>query len=409
MLVVAPVAPWPAPLSGAQQRVRELIRALCQSHVVDVIITGQQVVDPPDGWSEQMGCRSVVVLREAPPKTSRDPLWGSLPRVVLAMAKAAVGYTAPPVIEHRRPWRLQGYLASLPTRYDAIVAVRMWVSEAVLASRSEPVVLDYDDSVAELLEQDIHRLGHYRRRLLHRLQLAGLRRYEARLARRHAAVAIVRPEDRDRWQSRDHRNIIEVPNGIEIPARRERMPRNDRILFIGAFFHHPNLEALEWLMKKVMPIVWRTRPEVEVIAAGRRPMPDGWQWLRSTAGLQCVESPPELSALYDTAGVVVAPIQSGSGTKIKVLEALANGAPLVATSAGVHGIPATPSVHYMLADAPEAFAQACLAVLENPGSVDAMCAAGYDFVARYSWEEIGRQFRASIDGILRADQDETEG
>jgi glycosyltransferase involved in cell wall biosynthesis len=387
-------------LSGAQQRIHWLIKSLCDEHVVDVVIGAQRRTVPPDDWVRTVGCRSLSVIEEDVPDPRHDPLWGRVPGAISAMAKAAVRQAAPPIIEYRRPRNLQRQLATLPERYDAIVAIRMWVAEAVLASRREPVILDYDDSEAELLEQGILRSGHYKRSALHHLQLIGLRRYEANLPRRHAAVAVVREEDRRRWRDPHDRNVIVVPNGIDIPARRRRAPRHDRILFVGAFFHYPNLEALEWLMKQVMPIVWRTRPDVQVIAAGRRPIPDGWHWLRTTPGLQCMESPDELSDLYDTAGVVVAPIQSGSGTKIKVLEALANGAPLVATAAATHGIPVIPSKHYVRAESPDAFANACLTVLDDPVGAASMCDAGFDLVAQYSWGEIGHRFSQAVARVV---------
>jgi glycosyltransferase involved in cell wall biosynthesis len=93
---------------------------------------------------------------------------------------------------------------------------------------------------------------------------------------------------------------------------------------------------------------------------------------------------------YERAGVVVAPVRSGGGTRLKVLEALASARPLVSTSVGCEGIDVTPGEHLLVEDDPQRFADAVVALIEDPARARALGEAGRErAVERYDWSALG--------------------
>ncbi|HET7097880.1 MAG TPA: glycosyltransferase family 4 protein, partial [Casimicrobiaceae bacterium] len=98
--------------------------------------------------------------------------------------------------------------------------------------------------------------------------------------------------------------------------------------------------------------------------AGSAPAPDVAA-LAGLPGVELVADPVGLAACYAWADLAVVPLTAGGGTRIKLIEAFANGVPVVATSIGVEGIAAMHGVHLLIADAPAAFADACAKVLAD--------------------------------------------
>jgi glycosyltransferase involved in cell wall biosynthesis len=146
------------------------------------------------------------------------------------------------------------------------------------------------------------------------------------------------------------------PNGADrvdpLPMPRRERAEPLRLLFVGAVNYRPNQLGLEWFVRDVLPRV-RERIPVVVDVVGAPP--------RSLAGADAVVQHgrvPSVQPFYERAHAVIVPVLFGSGTRLKVIEAMAYGRPVVATTAGAEGLPVCPGVEYLAADEPEAFAAA---------------------------------------------------
>jgi glycosyltransferase involved in cell wall biosynthesis len=120
---------------------------------------------------------------------------------------------------------------------------------------------------------------------------------------------------------------------------RHMVPNGANLLFVGSYGHPPNRDAALWLASEVFPAILRVRPDARLILAGSGPT----QAILALAG-PSISVPGRLTeqaltAIYDTARVVLAPLRFGAGVKGKILEALSLGVPLVTTSVGAQGIP----------------------------------------------------------------------
>lgn len=154
-----------------------------------------------------------------------------------------------------------------------------------------------------------------------------------------------------------------VPILVTAHRRRERR-RPDTVVFVGNFWHAPNVDALEWFVTAVWPIVTADVPTATLVVAGSHV----WskvEELGEAPGVAVRGYVDDLVALYDEASVVVAPIRYGAGVRGKVCEALADAVPVVSTTVGIEGLDLRPGQDLLVGDEAPAFAAAVIHLLTN--------------------------------------------
>ncbi|MBB5754888.1 glycosyltransferase family 4 protein [Prosthecomicrobium pneumaticum] len=129
-----------------------------------------------------------------------------------------------------------------------------------------------------------------------------------------------------------------------------------RLLFVGHLRYRPNIAAALFLARRLLPLLRRRLPGATLVLAGRAPH----HRVRALAGpgVTLVEGPDDLGSLYAAADVAAVPLRVGGGTRIKVLEAMAAGLPVVATALAVEGLDLEPGRHVLIAERPESFVAA---------------------------------------------------
>jgi GT2 family glycosyltransferase/glycosyltransferase involved in cell wall biosynthesis len=145
------------------------------------------------------------------------------------------------------------------------------------------------------------------------------------------------------------------------------------MLFVGSFRHEPNRVAVDWFVHRVLPLIVEQQPEARLVIAGSDPPPEHvFEGLtRSIRMLGYVDDVREPLGRY---AVFVCPILSGSGVRVKLLEAFAAGIPVVSTVIGAEGLAHRDGDFCALSDDPAGFAERVLAVLENPEKAAGMAA-----------------------------------
>ena len=141
----------------------------------------------------------------------------------------------------------------------------------------------------------------------------------------------------------------------------------DTILFVGNFRHTPNLQGLEFFLEQVLPKVHSRNPQARLIVAGAA-APDAMvgTWIRQ--GVQFLGKVDDIREVLSRYTVFVAPILTGSGIRVKILEAFAAGIPVVSTSLGAEGLGSDEQEIVKIADKPDQFAEATVQLLKNPHS-----------------------------------------
>ncbi len=171
----------------------------------------------------------------------------------------------------------------------------------------------------------------------------------------------------------------------------------DEILFIGGFKHPPNEDAALWLVREIMPIVWRTRPDVRLTIVGDAPT----EAVLALAGklVEVTGFVPDLAPFLARARLCVAPLRYGAGVKGKIVTALQAGVPVVTTAIGNEGIQLRDGEDVLLGETPETLAEAMLRLLGDPALCARLSAAGAAAIDQRFSERLARKQLLEIIGM----------
>jgi len=164
------------------------------------------------------------------------------------------------------------------------------------------------------------------------------------------------------------RQIVVIPIAVDVDEIRpvKRRPGANHILHIGTMYWPPNIDAVTWFVREVYPLVRRERPDVEFDVVGSRP-PEGLRALNGAGlGINVTGYVEDPTPYLEQAALTVVPLRAGGGMRVKILNALAQGVPIVSTTLGAEGIAVTHGEDILLADDPADLAAACLRVLNDP-------------------------------------------
>jgi glycosyltransferase involved in cell wall biosynthesis len=197
-------------------------------------------------------------------------------------------------------------------------------------------------------------------------------------------------------------NCIHLPDYADISAWPEPGPRPEpgRLIFTGAFTYHANYDAARWFVGEVLPRVQERCPDARLTITGDHaglPLPP-------TPGVTLAGFVPDIRPAIAGAWASVVPMRLGGGTRLKILEALALGTPVIATAKGAEGLDAEPGRHLLVADDPQAFADATVALLQDAGLRSRLAENGYRLVAeRYDWQVVAPALLRLVEAVITGD------
>ena len=176
------------------------------------------------------------------------------------------------------------------------------------------------------------------------------------------AVISITDEDGAWFREAGARKVHVMPFGLEF-SELEAVSKVDHVFHFGSMDWEPNVEGVRWLLKEVWPKVLEMNADAQLVLAGRN-MPEEF---KSDSGRNIVVMGEVESAeeFLKRSGVALVPVLSGSGMRIKAVEALGRGLPIVGTSLGVCGLGLKDGVNAQIADSAEAFAQKILLYLDS--------------------------------------------
>jgi glycosyltransferase involved in cell wall biosynthesis len=210
-----------------------------------------------------------------------------------------------------------------------------------VAHAGAPVLLNAHNVEWTVVREAGRRATRRRRRVRFAIDALKLRRLELHLVRRVDGIAAVSDEDADQLRATDPRGRVWVhPNGVDLEAvawSDHVQPAGARLLMTGHLGYLPNIDAALWAAEALMPAARRRLPDAVMTLAGRHPTED-LDPVRGQQHIRIIANPPDISACFAAADVFFAPLRFGSGTRIKVLEALAAGLPVVATPQALSGL-----------------------------------------------------------------------
>jgi glycosyltransferase involved in cell wall biosynthesis len=176
--------------------------------------------------------------------------------------------------------------------------------------------------------------------------------------------------------------------GYYVPAQGPEKPNS--LIFAASLSWYPNISALQFFVREIWPSIKQQCPGAHFCVAGQRPSESLRQWLMEDPDIVVVPSPEDIRPWIARAAVFVCPMLDGGGTKLKILDAMAMGKPVVSTSIGCEGLAVSPGKNIQVADTPEDFANSVQNLLEDLPMRQRLAAAGRKLVEdQYSWDVIG--------------------
>lgn len=389
ILVTLPDTPWPTD-SGKRVRQWANLRALCELGLVDVLVlfSSHAAPQPPPGIVvhrfESVGPQELGYFEAA--------------------TRLAVG--RPWSVARKRWDRVRETIAeNYSGRYDLVwfggIDHAIELHGSVLAGA---VIVDMDDVETEKVRAYLQLpRGRSAAELLTAIQ----RRIElpmwARIQRQ-----VCQRADRVLVCSQDDAQILGTPNAVvlpncypgpsSLPAQIDRSTGS--LLLIGNFAYEPNVDAAEFAVREVLPLVRAKLPDARLRLVGRSGK-EALAGLAGCPGVDVVGPVPATEPELLTAAAVLVPVRWGGGTRVKIAEAFAFGAPVVSTSLGCAGYPVEDGREILIRDDPEGIAEGCLAVMSDPSLSARLAAAGRSLYERsYTPDAIARRVDDLVGGLL---------
>jgi glycosyltransferase involved in cell wall biosynthesis len=219
-----------------------------------------------------------------------------------------------------------------------------------------------------------------------------VKRWEMEVYRNADHVITVTEQDRAILTAEEPElSVGVVPNIHACHSLDEEIPRKpDSLVFVGGFRFDPNVDAMLYFCREVMPLIWRRVPTATLRIVGDSP-PDVVRNLACDR-IEVTGRVPDVYPYLRSSCVSVAPLRYGGGMKGKIGEAMAAGLPVVTTPAGIEGFGLTPGQNVLVADTPEGLSSAIVSLLRNPAAYEAIRRAGWRFIAdRFSPEAVERK------------------
>jgi glycosyltransferase involved in cell wall biosynthesis len=229
--------------------------------------------------------------------------------------------------------------------------------------------------------------------------------YERRIDRSADHVVVVGEADAGVMRRiGGRRNVHVISNGVDLPAPGATFgpqSADPTITFTGVLSYPPNVDAVRFFADGVLPLVRREEPRAVFLVAGRTPSAE-IRALAERPGVRLQADVEDMRTVIASSWMAVAPMQSGSGVKNKILEAWALGKPVIMTSLAANGLDLDHQVTSLVADRPAELAKLVVGLIRDPASRQRLGGAGQELVTRHhSWSGVGKQMDALLRGPAR--------
>ena len=397
LLAVTSELPWPLS-SGGHLRTYHLLVSLARRFDVRLVVPARR--DEEDGRTAlaragiavrtvEIGPRRAIVeaCRIAGAAVRRDPyvLYSRHRRHSVLRAVRREALLTPPQVV---------YLDHL----DSLIYAE--------AAGGAPIVIDMHNVYSTLAERAAREASGYARRRYLAGEAGLLQRKELAATRLAHTIFACSEEEASFFRDLGARRVVVVPNGVDtasypwLPAgmsldldRPAAMPPT--VLFIGALSWQPNVSAVTFLARDVMPAVRARVPNARLLIVGRGPSADVLA-LADGPRVEIAADVPDVRPYWRRSDVLAVPLETGGGTRIKILEAFAAGVPVVSSPVGCEGIAARDGEHLLIADR-DGFAHAVAGALIDRSIASARARAARALAEReYDWWAIGRRAAARV-------------
>jgi polysaccharide biosynthesis protein PslH len=401
VLQFAPRTCWPLD-TGAKLRNYHLARVLAERASVTLLALSDQ--DQPAISHESPYEQVIPVAREAAYTFSK-------------VVRGAVGPTPLPVLNYTTEQMKRTLARILNAKDFDIVQVEsihlMSYLPIIRAAPKRPLAIcDWHNIESELMRRYGERESSPLRRAYARRTARLMSDLERKATHDFDAHVVVSARDAERLRAlNSHARIFVVENGVDAvyysdyqiekaeAAQSAAKPKN-RIVFVGSMDYHANIDGALNFAREVWPQVRERQPSLVFTIVGRDPPPEVRELARMP-GIEVTGTVADVRPYYREALAAVVPLNVGGGSRLKILEAMAAGTPVVSTTLGAEGLEVRSGENILIADRKEQLVAAILSLVENESQRRGLQAGGRALISdRYDWSRLGLSLFAAYEELL---------
>lgn len=349
ILLLAPRFPLP-PLKGDKRRAYQVIRWLGRRHAITLLSFATPSDPPPDELAPY--CQRIETV----------PWQGGQAARQMALAPLR---GEPLQIGYYRARAMHARLAELVTQehFDLVQTTLARMAPYTLGWTHCPSVLDLIDSLSLNMQRRAQR-ERPPLRAVFRWEARQMRRWEQHICRGHDIAVVVTEAERGAIAAD---NLAVVPVGVDIDTLQPGPPTRDpAIIFSGNMSYAPNHDAAMFLLDEILDRVATHVPAVRCAIVGTQPKGSLLRLASTRPNVQVTGYVDDLASWLRRSAVAVCPLRIGSGMQFKVIEALACGIPVVATTHAARPLGASHERELLVADDADSFAAQVVRLLQQP-------------------------------------------
>ena len=401
LLLLTPQLPYP-PHQGTSLRNYHMLKALAQENTI-TLLSFNEVDKDTDISPLENYCRVLPPI-PAPIRSQRSRLkqlfTSALPDIALRLKSTEFAAALNAIIRS--------------DQFDVVqvegIELASYIRQIKRAAPRAKIVLDCHNAETELQRRaqaiDLRNPSRWLAAIYSSIQISRLARFEAWAMQSSDAILAVSKSDRAHLSAMlpsNHDGIAVIPNTIDI-AEYDRLPAQSPkitydLVFTGKMDYRPNIDGVLWFAEAVWPALRKLRPTITWAIVGQKPHPR-LDVLREIDGITITGFVPQIQPYLAGASIYIVPLRIGSGTRLKILEAMAIGLPIVSTRIGAEGFDVINGKELILSESPEEWGESILNLLANDDQRLAMGAAARDFAWNYDWRKIIPLINNVYSGLL---------
>jgi glycosyltransferase involved in cell wall biosynthesis len=292
---------------------------------------------------------------------------------------------------------------------DAIFALTYIAAMYVPGDLSAFRIADVDNLLSLMLYEQFQAASNSAQMLRRYLAFRKFQRFERDLYKSFDLNLVT--SERDARRIREYipltsRQVLTVPNGVDLsyfqPVSNGARP--GAMVFNGALTYEPNYDAMNFFLTDIYPSIKRRVPAATLSITGSTENVD-LKSLPMHPGVTCTGYVEDIRKVIRSSTACVVPLRMGAGTRLKILEALALGVPVVTTSKGAEGLSVETGKHLLIANSSADFVSATIKVLTDAALRRDLITNGLELVQRqYDWENIGTELVGTIESMINEGQ-----
>jgi sugar transferase (PEP-CTERM/EpsH1 system associated) len=379
---VTPYLPYP-PDTGGKIRTFYLLKALSRDHRAD-LFTVYSETRPEYGAVLAGICRSIHLVEIKKAADSHSPLIRS---VLNPLPRLIEYFHSPDAVSEVRECLREGY-------YDLLVLDEICMAPYLMEVQGPKLVIRH--KIDHLHYREIaaaQPVG--MEKLVSWLEVRKLRKYEhLTMSAFNGAVCCSEGDAEHLHQLNPEIPVRVIGNGVDLEyfAPVQEVDGPPTLLYTGTMHYYPNIDAVQYFFQEIYPHLVRLVPEVRILIVGHGPPADVLQWQR-LLGVKITGSVLDIRPYLANCTATIVPLRLGGGTRLKIMESIAAGRPVVSTSIGAQGLGMRHGEHLLVANEPVEFARQSAQLLMDGDLRRRLVAQARPFVvAHFSWEALGEKF-----------------